>query len=110
MSFAIVSLIILVVIALIAIPILIRVFGEAAGRNPNRPGGEGSDCHHFGRSISRSASSRQRRVANLAMNTLPLSSATRTRVFVGAVFMGCQFIAAAQGAASNASAAQLPRR
>jgi hypothetical protein len=41
-SFAIVSLIILVVIALIAIPILIRVFGEAAGRNPNRPGGEGS--------------------------------------------------------------------
>ncbi len=43
MSFAIVSLIILVVIALIAIPILIRIFGEAAGRNPNRPGGEGSD-------------------------------------------------------------------
>ncbi len=43
MSFAIVSLIILVVIAVIAIPILIRVFGEAAGRNPNRPGGEGSD-------------------------------------------------------------------
>ena len=43
MSFAIVSLIILVVIALIAIPILIRVFGEAAGRYPNQPGGEGSD-------------------------------------------------------------------
>ena len=42
-SFAIVSLILLVVIAIIAIPILIRVFGEAAGRNPNRPGGEGSD-------------------------------------------------------------------
>jgi hypothetical protein len=42
-SFAIVSLILLVVIALIAIPILIRVFGEASGRNPNRPGGEGSD-------------------------------------------------------------------
>jgi hypothetical protein len=41
-SFAIVSLIILVVIALIAIPILIRVFGEAARRNPNRPGGGGS--------------------------------------------------------------------
>jgi hypothetical protein len=38
-----ISLIILVVIALIVIPILIRVFGEAAGRNPNRPGGEGSD-------------------------------------------------------------------
>ena len=43
MSFAIASLIILAVIALIAIPILIRVFGEAAGRNPNRPGDEGSD-------------------------------------------------------------------
>jgi hypothetical protein len=42
-SFAIVSLIILVIIALIAIPILIRIFGEAARRNPNRPGGEGSD-------------------------------------------------------------------
>jgi flagellar basal body-associated protein FliL len=40
---AVISLIVLVVIALIAIPILIRVFGEAAGRNPNRPGGEGSD-------------------------------------------------------------------
>jgi hypothetical protein len=40
---AVISLIILVVIALIAIPILIRVFGEAARRNPNRPGGEGSD-------------------------------------------------------------------
>jgi flagellar basal body-associated protein FliL len=43
MGIAVISLIILVVIALIAIPILIRVFGEAAGRNPNRPGGEGSD-------------------------------------------------------------------
>ena len=43
MGFAIVSLIVLAVIALIAIPILIRVFGAAAGRNPNRPGGEGSD-------------------------------------------------------------------
>ena len=42
MSFAIASLIILAVIALIAIPILVRVFGEAARRNPNRPGGEGS--------------------------------------------------------------------
>jgi flagellar basal body-associated protein FliL len=37
---AVISLIVLVVVALIAIPILIRVFGEAAGRNPNRPGGE----------------------------------------------------------------------
>jgi flagellar basal body-associated protein FliL len=36
-----VALIILVVIALVAIPILMRVFGEAARRNPNRP--EGTD-------------------------------------------------------------------
>jgi hypothetical protein len=42
-SFAIVSLILLVVVAIIAIPILIRVFGEAARRNPNRPEGEGDD-------------------------------------------------------------------
>ncbi len=43
MGIAVISLIILVIIALIAIPILIRIFGEAARRNPNRPGGEGSD-------------------------------------------------------------------
>ncbi|HEX2182196.1 MAG TPA: hypothetical protein VHH10_07900 [Rubrobacteraceae bacterium] len=43
MSFAIVSLIILVVVLIIAVPILIRVFGEAARRNPNRPEGEGED-------------------------------------------------------------------
>ena len=43
MSFAIVSLLLLVVVAIIAIPILIRVFGEAARRNPNRPEGEGED-------------------------------------------------------------------
>jgi hypothetical protein len=42
-SFAIVALILLVIVAIIAIPILIRVFGEAAGRNPNRPEGEGED-------------------------------------------------------------------
>ena len=42
-SFAIVSLILLVVVAIIVVPILIRVFGEAARRNPNRPEGEGSD-------------------------------------------------------------------
>ena len=41
MGIAVISLIILVVIALIAIPILIRVFGEAVRRNPNRP--EGTD-------------------------------------------------------------------
>jgi hypothetical protein len=38
---AVISLLILVVISIIAIPILIRVFGEAARRNPNRP--EGTD-------------------------------------------------------------------
>ena len=43
MGIAVISLIILVVIALIAIPILVRVFGEAARRNPNRPEGEGRD-------------------------------------------------------------------
>jgi hypothetical protein len=40
---AVIGLIILVVIALVAIPILMRVFGEAARRNPNRPEGEGTD-------------------------------------------------------------------
>jgi flagellar basal body-associated protein FliL len=43
MGIAVISLIILIVIALIAIPILMRVFGEAARRNPTRPEGEGSD-------------------------------------------------------------------
>ena len=43
MGLGVVALIILVVIALVAIPILMRVFGEAARRNPNRPEGEGSD-------------------------------------------------------------------
>ena len=38
-----ISLHVLVVIAIIVIPILIRVFGEAARRNPNRPEGEGTD-------------------------------------------------------------------
>ena len=43
MGLAVISLLILVVIAIIAIPILIRVFGEAARRNPNRPEGGGTD-------------------------------------------------------------------
>ena len=43
MSIAIVSLLVLVIVAIIAIPILIRVFGEAASRNPNRPDGEGDE-------------------------------------------------------------------
>jgi Tfp pilus assembly protein PilX len=38
---AVISLLILVVIAIIAIPILIRVLGEATRRSPNRP--EGTD-------------------------------------------------------------------
>ena len=40
---AVISLIILVVIALIAIPILIRVFGEAARRDSNTPEDESGD-------------------------------------------------------------------
>lgn len=43
LSIAIVSLLLLVVVAIVGIPILIRVFGEAARRNPNRPGGPGDD-------------------------------------------------------------------
>lgn len=43
MSIAIVSLILLVVVAVIAIPIFISVFGEATRRNPNRPEGEGDE-------------------------------------------------------------------
>jgi len=43
LGLAVISLLILVVIAVIAIPILIRVLGEAASRNPNRPEGEGDE-------------------------------------------------------------------
>ncbi len=43
MGLAIVGLLILGVIAIIAIPILARVFGEATRRNENRPEGEGRD-------------------------------------------------------------------
>ena len=43
MSIAIVSLLVLVIVAIIAIPILIRIFGEAASRNPNLPDGEGDE-------------------------------------------------------------------
>ncbi len=45
MSFAFVSLLILVVIVIIATLILLSVFARAAGRNPNRPGGESTDEH-----------------------------------------------------------------
>jgi hypothetical protein len=43
LGLAVVGLLILVILVVIAIPIIIRVFGEAARRNPNRPGGEGED-------------------------------------------------------------------
>lgn len=43
MGIAIVGLIIVAIFALVAIPILARVFGEATRRNENRPEGEGSD-------------------------------------------------------------------
>ena len=43
LSIAIVSLILLGIVGLVAIPILVRVLGEATRRNPNRPEGEGSD-------------------------------------------------------------------
>jgi hypothetical protein len=43
LGLAIISLLVLVVIAIIAIPILARVLGEATRRNPNRPEGEGDE-------------------------------------------------------------------
>jgi hypothetical protein len=43
LGLGVIGLLILVVVAIIAILILVRVFGEAARRNPNRPEGEGSD-------------------------------------------------------------------
>jgi len=43
MSIAIVSLILLVVIAVIAIPIFVAVVGQATRRNPDRPEGEGDE-------------------------------------------------------------------
>ena len=43
MSIAVVSLLVLVVIVIIAIPILIRVIGEAARRDPNEEEDETSE-------------------------------------------------------------------
>ncbi|HEY0129585.1 MAG TPA: hypothetical protein VGB40_10495 [Rubrobacteraceae bacterium] len=43
MGLAIISLLVLAVIAIIAIPILARVLGEATRRNPNRPEGDGDE-------------------------------------------------------------------
>ncbi|MGI8911624.1 MAG: hypothetical protein ACR2JR_13900 [Rubrobacteraceae bacterium] len=40
MGIAIVSLIVLLIVAVVAIPILARVLGEAASRNPNETEGE----------------------------------------------------------------------
>jgi flagellar basal body-associated protein FliL len=43
LGLAIISLLVLLVIAIIAIPIMARVLGEATRRNPNRPEGEGDE-------------------------------------------------------------------
>jgi flagellar basal body-associated protein FliL len=43
LGLAIISLLVLLVVAIIAIPILARVLGEATRRNPNRPEGEGDE-------------------------------------------------------------------
>lgn len=43
MGIAIISIIILGIFALVAIPILVRVLGEATRRSENRPEGEGRD-------------------------------------------------------------------
>ena len=43
MSIAIVALLVLVIVVIVAVPIFIRVLGEAARRNPNRPEGEGDE-------------------------------------------------------------------
>ncbi len=40
MSIAIVALLVLVIVVIVAVPIFIRVLGEAARRNPNYPEGE----------------------------------------------------------------------
>ncbi len=43
MAIAFASLLVLVVVAVVAIPILIRVLGEAVSRNPSRPDEEGDE-------------------------------------------------------------------
>lgn len=43
MSIAIVSLLVILAVVIIGIPILARVFGEAASRNENTPEGEGDE-------------------------------------------------------------------
>ncbi len=49
LGLAVVSLLVLAVIALVAIPILLRVFGGATRRNENRPGGEEGDEENHSR-------------------------------------------------------------
>jgi hypothetical protein len=49
-SIAIVSLLVLVIVVIVAIPILMRVVGEAARRNPNRPEGEEDETSEGDRS------------------------------------------------------------
>ena len=56
LGLAIVSLLVLLVIAIIAIPILARILGEATRRNPNRPEGEGDET---GESERRSGAHRE---------------------------------------------------
>jgi hypothetical protein len=48
LGLAVISLLILVVIVIIAIPVLIRVLGEATNRNPNRPDDEGDETSEGG--------------------------------------------------------------
>lgn len=43
MSIAIVSLLVILAVVIIGVPILARVFGEAASRNENTPDGEGDE-------------------------------------------------------------------
>lgn len=49
MGIAVISLVILAVVALIAIPVLVAVFGRASRRNPNQPGGDESGEEDQGR-------------------------------------------------------------
>jgi hypothetical protein len=49
LGIAIVSLLVLIGVALIAIPVLARVFAEALGRNQNRPGNEKENEEAHGR-------------------------------------------------------------
>lgn len=49
LGIAVVSLIIIAIVILIAIPVLAGVFGRASRRNPNRPGGEDTEEDRQGR-------------------------------------------------------------